>query len=183
MDGSISIQSWRVWSLVFPLVHWGEPCSLEKSPSQADTTTIDRQCPKCWAETLTMSLQVTSNGTAILEVIFSTGYPGKASLSAAQRSRSNIQGSISPQTPSTATGAHKANDHRNWFLSHCAWTGRKKPDPGNTCYKMPDTLWHELNGLGIHFFSWDKWLLHRPGSCHLYVLLPMQFTQHHTLNP
>lgn len=113
---------------------------------------MDRQSPKCWAETLKMSPQVTSNDTAIWEVIFSTWYPGKVSLSAAQRSRSNNQGSISPQTPSTATGAHKANNHRNCFLSHCAWTGRKNPDPGNACYKIPDTLWHELNGLGSHFF-------------------------------
>lgn len=113
---------------------------------------MDRQSPKCWAETLKMSPQVTNNDTAIWEVIFSTWYPGKVSLSAAQRSRSNNQGSISPQTPSTATGAHKANNHRNWFLSHCAWTGRKKPDPGNACYKVPDTLWHELNRLGSHFF-------------------------------
>ena len=84
--------------------------------------------------------------------LFGRSFSAHVSLSASQRSSSNNQGSISPQTPSTATGAHKGNNHRNWFLSHCAWTGRKKPDPGNACYKVQDTLWHELNGFGIHFF-------------------------------
>lgn len=147
------------------------PLSREEAKPGKDTTTIDRQYPKCWVETLKMFLQVANNGTAVWEVIFSTWYPGKVSLLAAQRSRFNIQGSISPQTPLEHTRPMITETVVSVTL---CWTGRKKTDPGNVCYKVPDTLWHELNGLGNFFFFFficDKWPLHCPGSCHLYVLL------------
>lgn len=165
------------------------PLSREEAKPGKDTTTIDRQYPKCWVETLKMFLQVANNGTAVWEVIFSTWYPGKVSLLAAQRSRSNIQGSISPQTPSTATGAHKANDHRNSGFCHIV-LNRQEEDRPRKC---------PLQG-ARHTVTWIKWVgqlffflsvtngpfivLDHAISMSFYQFPnPLQFTQHHTLNP
>lgn len=166
------------------------PLSREEAKPGKDTTTIDRQYPKCWVETLKMFLQVANNGTAVWEAIFSTWYPGKVSLLAAQRSRSNIQGSISPQTPSTATGAHKANDHRNSGFCHIV-LNRQEEDRPRKCL---------LQG-ARHTVTWIKWVgqlfffflsvtngpfivLDHAISMSFYQFPnPLQFTQHHTLNP